>query len=93
LLKSDEIHRRLAKFEEDQPMVCRFASASFSAADFQAPNVRQPLIWLYASAGDEEELMKRLEAKPVDSGANLRILVPEDKGVFASSILFKPMWI
>jgi len=82
LLKADEIHRLLAKMEEDQPMVCRFAYASFSAADFQAPNVRQPLIWLYASAGDEGELMNRLDAKPVDSGANLRILLPEDKGVF-----------
>ena len=39
-------------------------------------------VWLYAADGDEESLMQRLDAKPVDSGENLRILVPEDLGVF-----------
>lgn len=82
LLKPEGIHTRLAALEEEQAMVCRFAYASFSAADFQAPSVRQPLVWLYASAGEEDALMQRLDAKPVDSGANLRILVPVDKGVF-----------
>jgi hypothetical protein len=85
LLKNEEVHSRLRALEEEQPMICRFAYASFSAADFQAPNVRQSLIWLYASDGDEGILMKRLDAKPVDSGANLRILVPENKGVFFKS--------
>ena len=82
LLKNEEIHSRLAALDLELAWSPRFAYASFSAADFQAPNVRQPLIWLYASGGDEEKLMKQLDAKAVDSGANLRILVPEDKGVF-----------
>jgi len=82
LLKPGEIHRRLTSLEAEQPMVCRFAHASFSAADFQAPNVRQPVIWLYSAFGEEDILMQRLEAKAVDSGANLRILVAGDKGVF-----------
>jgi hypothetical protein len=82
LLKNEEIHSRLADLDQKPQWSPHFAYASFSAADFQAPNVRQPLIWLYASAGDEGKLMKRLDAKPVDSGANLRILVPEDNGVF-----------
>jgi hypothetical protein len=82
LLKNEEIHLRLAALDLEPALSPRFAYASFSAADFQAPNVRQPLIWLYAAAGDEQKLMKKLDAKPVDSGANLRILVPENKGVF-----------
>jgi len=82
LLKNEEIHSRLAALELELSLVPLFAYASFSAADFQAPNVRQPLIWLYASAEHEEKVMQHLDAKPVDSGANLRILVPEDKGVF-----------
>jgi hypothetical protein len=85
LLKNEEIHSRLAALDQEPALSPRFAYASFSAADFQAPNVRQPLIWLYASDGDEGTLMKRLDAKPVDSGENLRILVPEDKGVFFKS--------
>ena len=82
LLKNEEVHARLAALEREIQLVPRFAYASFSAADFQAPYVRQPLIWLYAAEGDEEALMQRLDAKPVDSGENLRILVPEDDGVF-----------
>lgn len=82
LLNPQKIHERLAELEIEQPMVDRFAYASFSAAEFQAPNVRQPNIWLYAAVGSEKELMQKLDAKPVDSGANLRIFVSEDKGVF-----------
>lgn len=82
LLKNEEIHSRLADLDLQAQWSPHFAYASFSAADFQAPNVRQPLTWIYASPGDEGKLMKRLDAKPVDSGANLRVLVPEDNGVF-----------
>ncbi len=85
LLKPGGILKRLGALEKEQPMMPRFAYASFSAADFQAPNVRQPVIWLYAAAGEEDILLQRLDAKPVDSGANLKILVTGDRGVF-----FKP---
>ena len=60
------------------------AYAAFSAADFQAPQVRQPKTWLYLSANLEGQFRDRVEAKPVDSGENLIVLIPDDDGVFYS---------
>jgi hypothetical protein len=61
------------------------AYAAFSAADIQAPHVRHPKTWLYVRESELERFEKRLDAKPVDSGENLVVLVPEDDGVFAGS--------
>lgn len=58
------------------------AYASFSAAEVQAPHVRQPKIWLYLDPEYEERFATMTEAKPVDSGENLIVLLPSDKGVF-----------
>lgn len=60
----------------------RVAYAVFSAADLQAPAVRQPRTWLYADADIEHELASKVEAKVVDSGENLVVLIPDDRGVF-----------
>ena len=58
------------------------AYAAFSAADFQAPHVRQPKTWIYV----RQEYVTRLEvltqAKTVDSGENVIVLIPDDDGVF-----------
>ncbi|MEI8289113.1 MAG: hypothetical protein WCH99_06535 [Verrucomicrobiota bacterium] len=56
--------------------------ASFSAAEFQAPHVRQPKTWLYVRQQDLAKFEELVEAKPVDSGENLVILIPDDEGVF-----------
>ena len=58
------------------------AYAAFSAAEFQAPHVRQPKTWLYLTASVEEEFCQQIEAKRVDSGENLVVLIPDDDGVF-----------
>lgn len=58
------------------------AYAVFSAAEFQAPHVRQPKTWFYVGAEYEDELRKVAEAKLVDSGENLVVLMPDDEGVF-----------
>jgi hypothetical protein len=58
------------------------AYAAFSAADIQAPHVRQPKTWLYIGAEHLKEFGSLAEAKPVDTGENLVVLVPEDDGVF-----------
>jgi hypothetical protein len=60
----------------------RAAYASFSAAEFQAPHVRQPKTWLYVAQEELAKLQSLAEAKPVDSGENLVVLLPEDDGVF-----------
>jgi hypothetical protein len=58
------------------------AYAAFSAAEFQAPHVRQPKTWLFVGAEWEDEFRAEVEAKPVDSGENLAVLIPDDDGVF-----------
>ena len=60
----------------------RLAYAAFSAADLQAPAVRQPRTWLYLDPNIEREFQTAIEAKPVDSGENLVVLIPDDAGVF-----------
>jgi hypothetical protein len=60
----------------------RLAYAAYSAADIQAPAVRQPRTWLYLDVRWEPEFQVALEAKPVDSGENLVVLIPDDRGVF-----------
>jgi hypothetical protein len=61
------------------------AYAAFSAAEIQAPHVRQPKTWLYVRESDLKRFEKLLDAKPVDSGENLVVLVPEDDGVFTGA--------
>jgi hypothetical protein len=60
----------------------RLAYAAFSAADVQAPTVRQPRTWLYVNADFERDFASTLDAKVVDSGENVVVLIPEDAGVF-----------
>jgi len=59
------------------------AYAAFSAADFQAPHVRQPKTWLYVREQDISLFEELVEAKRVDSGENLVVLIPDDDGVFS----------
>ena len=56
----------------------RLAYAAFSAADIQAPAVRQPRTWLYVNPSIEQSFQSTIEAKPVDSGENLVVLIPDD---------------
>jgi hypothetical protein len=60
----------------------RVVYAAFSAADVQAPHVRQPRTWLYMVGDLEEQFKMTAEAKLVDSGENLVVLIPDDPGVF-----------
>lgn len=54
----------------------------FSAADIQAPHVRQSRVWLYITRETEEQFKATVEAKVVDSGENLVVLITDDTGVF-----------
>jgi len=80
LLKSGELQQRLRAF--DAANSDRVAYGVFSAAELQAPAVRQPRTWLYIDPFGERDLMSAIEAKPVDSGENLIVLVADDPGVF-----------
>jgi hypothetical protein len=80
LLSGSGLIEALADFAKNN--VERIALAAFSAADYQAPSVRQAKTWLYLSEALEAEFRSRLEAKPVDSGENLVVLFPSDEGIF-----------
>ena len=60
------------------------AYAAFSAAERQAPHVRQAKTWLYIAADFLDALDRHVQAKEVDSGENLVVLVPADSGVFVT---------
>ena len=80
LLSGRRLQERLAELEAVTGG--HAAYAAFSAADIQAPHVRQPKTWLYVSAQHLEAFGHAAEAKRVDTGENLVVLVPEDDGVF-----------
>ena len=58
------------------------AYAAFSAAEFQAPHVRQPKTWLYVRENDVSTFERLVDAKPVEAGENLTVLIPNDDGGF-----------
>jgi len=58
------------------------AYATFSAADYQAPYVHQSRTWLFVSEREVSKFEYLLEAKEVESGANIIVLIPDDEGVF-----------
>ena len=80
LLQGRALQDRLRALDPDG--VGRLAYAAFSAADLQAPAVRQPRTWLYLDPNIEQEFQSAVEAKSVDSGENLVVLIPDDRGVF-----------
>jgi len=60
----------------------RLAYAAFSAADIQAPHVRQTRTWLYLAGDLEDQFTATVEAKLVESGENFVVSIPDDSGVF-----------
>jgi hypothetical protein len=79
LLKGDELECQLATLLNSEG---KAAYAVFSAAEQEAPNVRQNKTWLYVNDAALDDFETMVKAKRVDSGANLVILIPEDDGVF-----------
>ena len=79
LLKPPELQKRLERLKDAKGEV---SHAAFSAADFQAPSVRQNKTWLYVSDAALDEFVAVTEAKRVASGENLVVLIPDDAGVF-----------
>lgn len=80
LLQGDELRDALANFGAQTGKGAAYAA--FSAADIQAPHVRQPKIWLYVRGSEIPGFEADIEAKQVESGGNLVVLIPDDDGVF-----------
>jgi hypothetical protein len=82
LLKKAELTRALSRLNTESGGFVAYAS--FSAAELQAPYVRQAKTWIYLTDQYLDALERHTEAKPVDSGENIVVLIPEDIGVFIS---------
>ncbi len=80
LLQGKQLHDALAKLDAFSGGFTAYAS--FSAAEIQAPHVRQPKTWLYVAEKELPRFEKIVEAKLVESGENLVVLIPDDEGVF-----------
>ncbi len=83
LLRADEMEKRLVALNRNDEI--RVALASFSAAEIQAPAVRQAKKWLAVLESSVEDVMRALEAKPVDSGDNVVLLVSADGGMLVEA--------
>lgn len=90
-LRLGEARRRVEELEYDAELLGKMqaellrrestlspetAMSRVSAVEFQAPHVRQPKTWLFVDAEWEDEFAATLEAKSVDSGENLVVLIP-----------------
>jgi Transcriptional regulator, AbiEi antitoxin, Type IV TA system len=79
LLKGQELRHALASLSAQTSFA---VYAAFSAAEFQAPHVRQAKTWLYVREKEIPKFARLVEAKPVESGENLIVLIPDDEGIF-----------
>ena len=80
LIRGKALQNALSQFEAKSHVAVAYAA--FSAAEFQAPHVRQPRTWLFVGAREIPLFQRLLEAKEVDSGENIVVLIPNDDGVF-----------
>lgn len=83
LKKANELRQALARLGPQTGGHAVYAV--FSAADLQAPHVRQPKTWIYLRDEDIPKFVRLTEAKPVETGENLVVLIPHDAGVFYMS--------
>jgi len=83
LLKAGEIDGVMRDVNFDNPP--NVAWSVFSAAEREAPMVRQPKFWLMAVDESLEDLRERLKAVPVETGANLTLLMAPDRGYLAGT--------
>lgn len=82
LLRGAQLREALYKLEIEAGGFAAYAS--FSAADFQAPHVRQAKTWVYVHRDYVTRFEALTAAKIVDSGENVVLLIPDDDGVFYS---------
>lgn len=83
LKKGKELRDALAALGLETGGAAAYAAyAAFTAADKQEPYVRQPKTWLYVRERDLARFEELTDAKPVDSGENMVVLIPDDEGVF-----------
>lgn len=83
LLKAAEIDNAMRELNIGHET--RLVWAAFSAAERQAPMVRQLKYWLMASGDHVDWVRDALKAKSVETGANLTLLMAPDRGYLADA--------
>ena len=78
-----ELEERIAASAE--ALGARYVLAEFSGAERLAPHVRYSRAAAYVEADALEEVAKRAELRPVETGPNVRLFEPYDAGVFFGS--------
>ena len=81
--KSETVESRIAAWSAERGI--RYAATAYSGAWRLAPMVRHNTCTIYVEARDDAELaplIAELDAKKVDSGANLSIWLPHDRFTF-----------
>lgn len=84
MLPLEECEQKLAFFCEDEHI--DYGVSGFSGAARYVPSVRYNRIMIYVQ-GDSEFLARTLNLKKAESGANVIMMEPYDKGVFYGSAL------
>lgn len=83
LLKAPDIEKAMREVNPGNEV--HVAWAAFSAAERQAPMVRQLKYWLMASEEHVGLVRDALKAKPVETGSNLALLIAPDGGYLAGA--------
>lgn len=78
----EEIISKVAKMGNEFGI--KYALTGMAGASMVSPFVRYNDVWVYVS-GDIDDLVKKLDLRPIKSGANIRIFEPYDEGVFMDS--------
>ncbi len=90
MLPLDECERKMASMCEDEHI--DYGISGFSGAARLAPSVKYNRIMIYVQ-GDREVLASKFSLKIAESGANVILMKPYDKGVFYGSIVKDSMRI
>lgn len=84
MLPLDECEQKLASLCEEEQI--EYGISGFSGAARLAPSVKYNRLMVYVQ-GDMEFLARTLNLKKAESGANVFLMGPYDKGVFYGSIM------
>jgi hypothetical protein len=90
MLTLDECEQQLCSFCEDEHI--GYGISGFSGAARFTPSVKYNRIMIYVQ-GDREFLASKFNLKKAESGANIILMGPYDKGVFYGSTKKDSMWI
>ena len=83
-----ELAIRLARHTKTHHILC--ALTLHSGAALVAPFVRSTEVHAYVR-GDVDAIARALDLRPVDSGGNIHLLVPQEDGVFYRTRLIKQL--